>query len=245
MSLDLARFFILWLLIIAMFTFVALLIFGDNRNFKDFLDVLIIFIESSLGSWAMKIYINEVPSKVGPGGLPTQLHAFAADGKVLTETPEDDPMRYVGVAYHYIYLLVNLVLMLNFVIAILSDTYSSLSNLKEGLYYNELIKKFPANDWDPKYGCLACASSPFNILLLFFIPYMLYIEGDEAALVRVNEIACYIVYVPLAVAVSAIFFVINTILVPIAYVSNALSLSLSLLGQNSCRSLGKRLILLV
>ena len=88
-------------------------------------------------------------------------------------------MKYVGIGYHYIYLMVNLVLMLNFVIAILSDTYSSLSNLKEGLYYNELIKKFPANDWDHKYGCLACASNPFNILLLFFIPYMLYIEEDE------------------------------------------------------------------
>ena len=82
MSFDLAKFFLLWGLIILMFTFVALLIFGDNENFKDFLDVLIIFLESSLGSWAMKIYANEVPYR--PKGQPiTFLHAFDADGTLL------------------------------------------------------------------------------------------------------------------------------------------------------------------
>ena len=66
-------------------------------------------------------------------------------------------MRVFGIIYHIIFLFVNLVLMLNFVIAIMSDTYSILSNLKEGLYYNELIKIFPTLDWDQRYGCLACA----------------------------------------------------------------------------------------
>ena len=58
------------------------------------------------------------------------------EGEFVMEPLEEDLLRYIGICYQMFFLAVNLILMLNFVIAILSDTYSNLSNLKEGLYYN-------------------------------------------------------------------------------------------------------------
>ena len=49
----------------------------------------------------------------------------------------------MGKIFHLLFLFVNLVLMLNFIIAILSDTYGSLGPIKNGLYYDELVTAFP------------------------------------------------------------------------------------------------------
>ena len=75
-----------------------------------------------------------------------------------------------------VFLFVNLVLMLNFIIAILSDTYTNLGSIKNGLYYDELITAFPLQDWNEEYGMLICAQPPFNVILPLFIPTMLYKE---------------------------------------------------------------------
>ena len=56
------------------------------------------------------------------------------------------------------FLLINTVLMLNFVIAILSSTYKNYEVIKVGLYYNVLLELFAKLSWDDQYGCLVCAS---------------------------------------------------------------------------------------
>ena len=82
----------------------------------------------------------------------------------------------MGKLFHLLFLFVNLILMLNFVIAILSDTYGSLGAIKNGLYYDELVTAFPLQDWNDEYGALICAQPPFNVFLPFFIPTLLYKE---------------------------------------------------------------------
>jgi hypothetical protein len=56
-----------------------------------------------------------------------------------------------------VFLLINTVLMLNFVIAILSSTFKNYEGIKIGLYYNVLIELFAKMSWDDTYGCLVCA----------------------------------------------------------------------------------------
>ena len=136
------------------------------------------------------------------------------------EPLENDMLKYIGVSYQMLFLAVNLILMLNFVIAILSDTYSKLSGLKEGLYYNQLIKIFPSLDWDSKYGSLVCSNAPFNLFMIPIVPFMMYYENNEPTLILINEFACYILYLPVAFSMSVIFGVINIFLAPIAYFYN-------------------------
>jgi hypothetical protein len=78
----------------------------------------------------------------------------------------------IGLYFQIFFLLVNLVLMLNFVIATLSSTYDNFEHIQSGLYYHVLIQVFPAMGWDDNYGCLACAQTPFNIMLSFLSPFL-------------------------------------------------------------------------
>lgn len=54
-------------------------------------------------------------------------------------------------------LLVNMVLLLNLVIAILSTTYANYEDKKLGLYYEVLVAKFAVMQYDDNYGVVACA----------------------------------------------------------------------------------------
>lgn len=135
--------------------------------------------------------------------------------------------------------------MLNFIIAILSDTYANYIELKNGLYYNELVMIFPYQDWDDRYGCLVCAQPPFNFMVVFIIPMLMYYEKDEKALIRVNEKICKFFYIPIAFMLTGVFFFINAFLGPIGYVYNIYKLTLQILATQSIRKLGKNIYLLI
>jgi hypothetical protein len=56
-----------------------------------------------------------------------------------------------------VFLSVNMVLLLNLIIAILSSTYALYEDKKKGLYYEVLVKKFATLEFDEMYGASACA----------------------------------------------------------------------------------------
>ena len=64
---------------------------------------------------------------------------------------------YIGIIYMCIFLIINMVFMLNLVIAILTNTFAYLDEMKNGLYYNVLINQFPLFEFDNKYGAIVCA----------------------------------------------------------------------------------------
>lgn len=66
-------------------------------------------------------------------------------------------MFVLGLVYNTIFLLINMVLLLNFVIAILSATQSKFQDKQLGLYYEVIVAKFPSMEWDEKYGAAVCA----------------------------------------------------------------------------------------
>lgn len=72
-----------------------------------------------------------------------------------------EKMTLLGKYFQIVFLLVNLILMLNVVIALLSESFSALSQYSDGLYCDTLMKNFGHNEWDDHYGSLACACSPF------------------------------------------------------------------------------------
>ena len=97
--------------------------------------ILTMFVESALGEWDMSVY----------------------DGQ--SHTGDDlTTIHTLGKYFQMIFLLINTVLMLNFVIAILSSTYKNYEVIKVGLYYNVLLELFAKLSWDDDYGSLVCAS---------------------------------------------------------------------------------------
>jgi hypothetical protein len=90
---DLATFTVLWIIQLFIFACIGYLIFGELYEYRDLQNTLIMLLESSLGHWDFNIY-NDL--KIG---------------------------RMYGVGYHIVVITVNMILLLNLVIAILTETY--------------------------------------------------------------------------------------------------------------------------
>ena len=67
---------------------------------------MVFYFETSIGSWSLKAY-----------------KGYDDDGNELTT------LYTIGVVYHIIFIMLNLVLMFNFIIAILSGTYAKYESI--------------------------------------------------------------------------------------------------------------------
>ena len=127
---DLAKFYTLWGVILLTFNSVGCLIFSDLSDFKDFWAAFFLLFDYALGSWDTSIFCEE--------GI-------------------DSQRCWIGKIFTFIFLSVNMVLLLNLIIAILSSTYAYYEDKKIGLYYEVLVGKFTSMDYDEAFGAAACA----------------------------------------------------------------------------------------
>ena len=112
--------------------------------------------------------------------------------------------------------LLNCILLLNFVIAMLADTYSKLTNQSLGLYYDGVIARIPVYEDDLKYGGLIVGTPPFNLIAIFLLPYYFCVK-EEKRLVAVNEAFKKLVFLPIALIMSCLFAAFSLLMVPFAY----------------------------
>ena len=63
---------------------------------------------------------------------------------------------YSGMIFMFFLLSVNMVLILNLIIAILSSIYEFFKDKRLGLYYEVLVDKFCVMEYDDRYGSVAC-----------------------------------------------------------------------------------------
>lgn len=125
----------MWITILVFFTSVSMLLFGQLPVFQDFIQVLIFYYESALGSWDTSPYCDIIE--------------FSGEA--------DDFLCTFGIIYTVLFLLVNLVLVLNLVIALLSSIFAYYEDKTLGLYYEVIVALFPSMEYDDKYGAVVCA----------------------------------------------------------------------------------------
>ena len=128
----------------------------------------------------------------------------------------DDWKRYYGIFLHLAVLFSNMILMINLLIAIMSDTYSSLSEVRTGLYWAQVIKEMPKLAHDKYYGSLAMFPFPFGWLSIISMPFLL-CSNNKDWLESVNNVFMHIVYFPVMLVLLVIFITVNLVLIPIAY----------------------------
>lgn len=128
---DLTIFFAFWFVILFMFSSSGVLLFGTLDDYEDFITVSFMYFESSLGNWDLSIYCQN-GNNLGFDCI-------------------------LGKTWMTVFLSVNMVLLLNLIIAILSSTYALYEDKKKGLYYEVLVKKFATLEFDEMYGASACA----------------------------------------------------------------------------------------
>ena len=100
---DLAVFLLLFSIQLVSFSCVAILAFGKLPEYETLHSTLVSLLGSALGEYDFSIY----------------------DGLAAGE--EDEHKKYYGIVFHIIFLCVNLLLMLNLIIALMADTYKHLA----------------------------------------------------------------------------------------------------------------------
>ncbi|CAI2385480.1 unnamed protein product [Moneuplotes crassus] len=118
----------------------------------------------------------------------------------------------VGYLYIAIYLIVSAVLLLNFLIAILSSTYTFLEEKRDGLYIEEVILHMQRYGYHPLYSSIVSVTTPFNAFFLPLTPLLL-----SARSRYLNSALQHIQYIPIAIVVTILFFCVSLILIPLSF----------------------------
>ena len=79
-----------------------------------------------------------------------------------------------------------LILILNLLIAILSNVFNVFENLSMGLFLSKILSTRESLENDEYYGAFISAIVPFNILVLPFIPFALILRKSDN-LIRLNK----------------------------------------------------------
>jgi hypothetical protein len=184
---DLGIFIVLWFLLLLIFSSSGFIIFNELDAYKSLYSVLIVHFESSLGNWALKIY----------------------DGLSLDDR--------TGEVFHLISVIINMILMLNLVIAILSETYARLAPQRLGLYYDGLIASMPGYQFDRRFGILILIPPPLNVIVIFpTLIFVCFLNNDQY-LKNINKVCVIIGFTPFAIVYTACFMAFNLILIPFAW----------------------------
>ena len=111
----------------------------------------------------------------------------------------------------------NMLLLLNLVIAIMADTWATLSEVKLGLYLKGIVEAIPTYKNDKRYGGLISMAPPFNTLALLLFPFYHCIK-DEKKLASFNKFVCKLYYFPIALLFTGVFLAGSILMTPIAWI---------------------------
>ena len=128
----------------------------------------------------------------------------------------------MGQIFLLIFMLFNLIVLLNLVIAILANTYSELSEYSLGLYYDSLIQEIQLKQSHKFYGALTCTyqiMSPIGLLLVPFMAILAFIKNNSRELALLNHIANLALYFPVSILLLVIFVTLNLASLPFAYLA--------------------------
>ena len=185
---DVLKFLFLWGIILFMMASVAALLFGELDPFKSFFDCLLKIFNTVMATYEIGDYDD--------------LRIGADTGKL----------------YIVLLSLINNVILLNFIVAILADTYTKFTENSLGLYYDGIISRIPIFEDDDRYGGLILGTPPFNVFAVLMIPFYVFVK-DEERLRRGNDLFTKMIFAPIALMLTGIFMALTLVMVPFAYLA--------------------------
>ena len=135
----------------------------------------------------------------------------------------DDNLKYAGYVYLTVFIFFAAIVLINFLIAILTNTYEILNQVNYGLYLRKVLQLRQVYDYNRIYSSIVYAIPPLNFLFLFTAPFTIYI-GTR----KFNRIILILEYIPILIISILLFTLISLILSPIAFLLILLSLIKSL-----------------
>lgn len=144
------------------------------------------------------------------------LFASALGGFDMTTLDGNNKGNLTGEIYMIIFLLFNVVLILNLLIAILASTYAILEAKKLVIYINEILKLRPMMEYNSNCSSLVASFAPLNIISLLFSPFF-FIKKKTKVLNNVNFCTEYI---PVMLVISVFYILVNILLLPFVWLKS-------------------------
>jgi len=185
MLLDLAKFLVIFGISFFIFSCIGTTLFRDHGDYESLPKTMLTLFKATLGDFDFDIF-DDYSSKT---------------------------LKYTGYAFMTTFLIYMMITLLNFVIAILSDTYAILTEKSTSLYLREIVYLQNSQGHVKSLSSIVSAWVPFNAIVLPVLPILLIFHRWYF----VNTIMLHIMYLPVAVTVFVLQFAITTIFLPVAY----------------------------
>ena len=141
---DILKFLFLFFTIFVFFLAAGMLIFTELSQYSNFDDAFNVLFAASLANYDYTIYDSMT-----------------------------DVSPVFGHIFINVFIIVSAILLLNFLIAILSTTYSDMQELKKAMYVKEVILHLQKHEYDQYYSSLISSLVPFNLIYAFFAPLVI------------------------------------------------------------------------
>ena len=162
MFLVFSQFIVLYILELLTLSCIAALVIQENPNFSNIFKAFITYLSASLGHFDLEQY-DDYPGFKGMFGL----------------------------LLHVIVLFINMILIINLMIAIMSDTYARLAEARVGLYWSSVIKEMPKYAFHREYGVLVMFPFCFSFIGLFMAPFLVTVKSKKR-LQNLNQV-CFMI----------------------------------------------------
>lgn len=108
------------------------------------------------------------------------------------------------------------ILILNLIIAILSNTYNMFDTKSKGLFLSKILNSRDEMAYDENYGAILLTMTPLNIVTLPFVPYAMFKKPSK----EMNRYLTILQYSFYIIVIYAIFLVGSIVMTPIAYLKS-------------------------
>ena len=147
----------IWFIILFSFTMVGVQTFQEVAELSSFETGFIYFIQASFGEYDLTIF----------------------DVFVQTQ-PERKLLRQFGIGFVLSFVFINMLLLLNIVIAMMADTYAMMTSVRRGIYNYSVVRVSPAYRLDKNYGGLTLLFPPFCLISTFcLLPYYMCVKDTK------------------------------------------------------------------
>ena len=121
-------------------------------------------------------------------------------------------LRIAGYIYLTVFIFFVAIVLINFLIAILSNTYEILKDVSNGLYLRRVLQLRQVYDYNRLYSSIIFATPPLNFLSIVTFPLTLYMKSR-----KFNRIILIIQYIPICVISVLLFSIISLLISPLSY----------------------------
>lgn len=185
---DIVQFLFIYILQLMAFALVGSMAFVQVQEFNGFYKTILYLFDASFGTYDLAIF----------------------------DSYERPVMRYIGQAFMIIFLFINLILLLNMVIAMMSDTYALMTEISRGVYNDAVLTVMPQLKMNKYYGGIIAPIVPLNLLVFAVMPFYFSIKDKEKQR-RLTETIKAVNYCFVLLPVFAVFVAGNLVLLPLAW----------------------------